>query len=96
LHELGHWTGAEKRLDREGIRHGDFGSEIYAFEELIAELTSAFVGNEIFPKYITSDLEHHASYLDSWLRVLKKDNKAFFRAIGEAQKASEYLLEFAK
>jgi antirestriction protein ArdC len=95
LHELGHWTGASTRLDREGISHGDFGSEVYAFEELIAELTSAFVGNRLFPDYLTQDLEHHASYLDSWLQVLRKDNKAFFRAVSAAQKASDYLLGFA-
>jgi antirestriction protein ArdC len=83
-------------LNREGIQSVNFGSETYAFEELIAELTSAFVGNQIFPEYITQDLEHHTSYLDSWLRVLRKDNKAFFKAIGEAQKASDYLLKFVK
>lgn len=96
IHELGHWTGHETRLNREGINSGSFGSETYAFEELIAELSSAFIGNCIFPEYVAQDLEHHASYLNSWLAKLKKDDRAFFKAVSQAQKAADYLLERGK
>lgn len=94
IHELGHWTGAKDRLNREGIvDSSSFGSQKYAFEELVAELCSCFIANELFPEYVEIDIEHHASYLDSWLKNLKSDNKAFFRAIGQAQKASQFLLD---
>jgi antirestriction protein ArdC len=93
LHELTHWTGHQNRLDREGIRTGAFGDTTYAFEELIAEIGCAIVGQEIFPEYLAQDLEHHASYLQSWLTALRKDNQALFKAISQAQKAANFLME---
>ncbi|NJO94325.1 MAG: DUF1738 domain-containing protein [Hydrococcus sp. RM1_1_31] len=90
LHELIHWTSHSTRLDRNNI--GQFGSKFYAFEELIAELGAAFLCSSI---NIESQLEHHASYLNSWLSVLRDDNKAFFRAAGQAKKAADWLLENA-
>ena len=97
IHELGHWTGAKSRLNREGITDSaGFGSQKYAFEELVAELCSAFTTNELFPDYVEVDLEHHASYLDSWLADLKSDNTTFFRAIAQAQKASKFLLDLSE
>jgi antirestriction protein ArdC len=42
---------------------------------------------------VAQDLEHHASYLNSWLAKLKQDDKAFFKAVSQAQKAADYLLE---
>src|SRR3546814_5074213 len=41
LHELGHWAGASSRLDRD--QTGSFGSVAYGKEELVAEMTGAFV-----------------------------------------------------
>jgi antirestriction protein ArdC len=93
LHELTHWTGHKSRLDREGIRCGDFGDTNYAFEELIAEIGCAIVGQEIFPEYLEQDLDHHASYLKSWLSCLRKDKQALFKAISQAQKAANFLME---
>jgi antirestriction protein ArdC len=93
LHELTHWTASKSRLDREGIRCGDFGDSIYAFEELIAEIGAAIVGQQIFPEYLAQDLDHHASYLQSWLTSLRKDKQALFKAISQAQKAANFLME---
>jgi antirestriction protein ArdC len=87
IHELGHWTGHKSRLDRD--LSGSFGSQSYAFEELIAELTAAFILNEF---NYQAELEHHASYLDNWLQALKNDKKYFFKAANLASKASEFLL----
>jgi antirestriction protein ArdC len=87
IHELGHWTGHESRLNRD--LSGNFGSQSYAFEELIAELTAAFVLNEF---NYQAEIEHHASYLDHWLNALKNDKKYFFKAVSLASKASEFLL----
>ncbi|MGL5793981.1 MAG: ArdC family protein, partial [Waterburya sp.] len=87
IHELVHWTGNSSRCDRPLI--AQFGSEAYAFEELIAEVGAAMVCNELG---INSELEHHAAYLDSWLSILKGDKKAFFQAAGKAASAANYLI----
>lgn len=88
-HETGHWTGAGKRLDR-ALNTGRFGDEAYAQEEIIAELTAAFVcahlGLDNEPR------DDHAQYLASWLKVLKHDNRAIFAAASAAQKATDYLI----
>lgn len=87
LHELSHWCGAEHRLNRKfGERLGD---KAYAFEELVAELSAAFLcaGLEI----TNSPRLDHAQYLASWLDVLKGDTKAIFTAASFASRAVEYL-----
>lgn len=89
-HELIHWTGSNKRLNREfGKRFGD---RAYAFEELVAELGSAFLCAEL--GISPEPREDHAAYLASWLDVLKADKKAIFTASGLAQKAADYLGSF--
>lgn len=89
LHELTHWTGAEQRLDRGKGRL--FGSPEYAFEELIAELGAAYLCADL--GIASEPREDHASYLASWLRVLRADNQAIFRAASFAEKAAGYLHE---
>ena len=89
LHELSHWSGHKSRLNRD--LSGRFGNEAYAAEELIAELSAAF----LCARYsITGELRH-SSYIASWLRVLKNDNKAIFKAAALAQKSADYLAGFA-
>lgn len=88
FHELGHWTGAPKRLARD--LSGGFGSKTYAREELVAELSSAFVCAAL---NITPTVRH-ADYIASWIDLLKEDNRAIFRAAGQASKAADYLLAF--
>jgi antirestriction protein ArdC len=89
LHELGHWSGHKSRLDRDLT--GRFGSGAYAQEELRAELSSVFVGAELG---IPSDIPHHASYVQSWLKALKEDKREIFRAASDAQKIADYELAF--
>ena len=85
FHEHGHWTGAENRLNREfGKRFGD---KAYAAEELVAELTAAFLCAEFS---IDGDLRH-AAYVANWISLLKSDAKAFFTAASAAQKAADYM-----
>jgi antirestriction protein ArdC len=93
LHELTHWTGNKKRLER-GMK-GTFGSPEYAKEELCAELGSAFLAANLGLKH---DALHHntAAYLQSWLKALKGDKKFIFQAAKLAQKASDYLLDIAE
>ena len=87
-HEAAHWTGHSDRLNREfGKRFGD---NAYAFEELCAELTSALLGADLgLPTYHIDD---HAAYIDSWLRVLRKDSRAIMTAAAKAEAAAGYLL----
>lgn len=85
FHELGHWTGHEKRLDRK-LRNR-FGDDEYAAEELIAELCSAYLCAE----HGVNGMMQHASYLDHWLKVLKADKKAIFTASSAAQKAADFI-----
>ncbi|MCX8966309.1 DUF1738 domain-containing protein [Erwinia psidii] len=92
LHELVHSTGHAKRLNREGITASSrqFGDPVYAFEELIAEMGSAFLCAQLG---VFGEVRHD-SYVESWLRILKSDKKALFRACRQAREASEYLLGF--
>ena len=89
LHELGHWTGHPKRLNRD--LSGRFGSGAYAQEELRAELASAFVGSTLG---LPTDIPQHASYIASWIKVLKEDKREIFRAAADAQKIAEVALSF--
>ncbi len=88
FHELGHWTGNPKRLARD--HSGRFGSHPYAREELVAEMSSAFVCAALG---ITPTVQH-ADYLASWFEVLKEDNHAVFRAASQASKAADFILAF--
>lgn len=90
LHEMGHWTGHATRLDRKLINR--FGSEAYAFEELIAETASAFMA--AFLETEAQPTPNHAKYLNSWIKVLKHDKKAMMKAFGQAQKVADYLMQF--
>jgi len=86
FHELIHYTGHEKRLNR--LKGDGFGSEGYAFEELTAEL-----GASMLCAYngINAQLQH-ASYIDSWIKALRGDKKFIISASAKAQKAVNYLL----
>lgn len=85
LHELVHWTGSKSRLNRE--KGGKYGSEKYAFEELIAELGCAFLMADLG---ITGDVQHE-SYISSWLKALNDDKRFIFKAASAASKAHRYL-----
>lgn len=86
LHELTHWSGAKARLNRE--MKGQFGSEGYAFEELIAELGSAFLMADLG---VVGDVQHE-NYIASWLKALKNDKRYIFKAASAASKAHSYLI----
>lgn len=89
LHELTHWTGHPKRLERK--MKSKFGDHAYAEEELIAELGAAFLSAEF--GVTQAEKADHASYIANWLKVLK-DNKQFvISAASEASKAVEYMKE---
>jgi antirestriction protein ArdC len=89
FHELGHASGHPSRLNRDLT--GTFGSEKYAKEELRAELSSHAVGSILG---LPCDVPNHASYLQSWIDVLKKDRREIFHAAAEAQRIADYILGF--
>ena len=88
FHEIAHWTGAATRLDR--TKGKLFGDPAYAFEELVAELTAAFVCGAL--GFDNPARDDHAAYLTGWAKVLRSDPKAFVTAAGKAQKAADYIL----
>lgn len=89
FHELGHWTGHENRLHRDFS--GRFGSRSYAAEELVAELTAAFLCAEFG---FDGDLRH-TSYIKNWISLLKADSRAFVTAASKAQQAADFLRQTA-
>jgi len=92
LHELGHATGHPDRNNRN--LGGMFGSPDYAREELVAELTSAFVAVETGVAFNDEGLlVEHASYIGAWIEKLGEDKHEIFRAANMASKAADYLIE---
>ena len=90
LHELGHWSGAETRLNRD-LRNR-FGSHDYVREELRVEISAAMISAELnIPDH---DLPDNVSYIAHWLERLRSDRKEIFRAAAEAQRIADYLLAF--
>lgn len=86
FHEAGHWTGHASRLDRNLT--GRFGSASYAAEELVAELTSAF----LCAAHRVNGKLQHPEYLANWIKVLRDDDKAFMKAASLAQAATDFIL----
>ncbi|ANP45995.1 ArdC family protein [Candidatus Viadribacter manganicus] len=93
LHELAHATGHPTRLARDAfLAPGPRSTAAYAREELVAELTAAFLGAEL---HLPVDhLEDHASYLDHWLQILDRDPGALLSAAAHAQRAADFLRPF--
>jgi antirestriction protein ArdC len=90
IHEAGHWTGAESRLNRD-LRNS-FGSHDYAREELRAEIGQMMVCAEL--GIADCDFSNNAAYVASWLEKLRSDRKEIFRAAADAQRIADYLLAF--
>jgi len=93
LHEIGHSTGSEMRLARPGIINKIcHGSERYALEELVAEMSAAYLLAEAG---IHSEglMDNSASYIASWIKALKNDPSLVVRAGAQAQKAVDHVLD---
>ena len=88
IHELTHWTRHKTRLNREFGRKR-FGDAGYAMEELVAELGAAFLCADL--GLMPDNLDDHAAYIASWLKVLKDDRRAIFTAASHAQRAADFL-----
>jgi antirestriction protein ArdC len=88
FHEMAHSTGHHSRLDR--LKGSGFGSDPYAQEELIAELTAAFLSNA-HGIFAVAESNSHA-YFKNWASKLKADSKLIFKASREAQKAFDLII----
>lgn len=90
FHELGHSTGAAKRLNRAGIVEPiRFGSDKYALEELVAELCAAFV---CAASGVDNSLDQSAAYVKGWASKISQDSRFLLTAAGQAQRAADYIL----
>jgi antirestriction protein ArdC len=90
LHELAHWSGAKHRLDRQ--LNNRFGTQAYAAEELVAELSAAFMCAHL---NIEGKLRH-AEYIANWLELLREDPRAIFTAASKASQAAGFLRSFSE
>lgn len=89
LHELSHATGVESRLNRQ--QGGRFGTEPYAYEELVAEISSCFLSSELPIGQTEEHLKNHKAYVQSWIQGIKEQPEALFRAVKDAEQAAAYL-----
>ena len=90
LHELGHATGHASRLDRPTLtKHGGFGSEAYAREELRAEIAAMMTGERLG---VGHEPRHGTAYVASWVKALQDNPREIREASFDAQRASDWLV----
>lgn len=89
LHELAHATGNKSRLDRD-MGH-PFQSPEYAFEELVAEMSSCFMAAELQIPQTDFHIENHKAYVQSWIRAIRNKPDTLIRAISLAEKTTAYM-----
>lgn len=96
LHELAHASGASNRLDR-NIKNV-FGSEDYAFEELVAEMTSCFTSAQLTDEseegkeeYRKHNTENHYRYVKGWAESIRNDPDCLVKALKLAEQSADYL-----
>ena len=89
LHELAHATGHPARLDRP--MSAAFGTEMYAYEELVAEMCACFTGFGLEAERDARHLQNHRAYVQSWIRGVRERPEALVRAIRDARGAADYL-----
>lgn len=98
MHECGHSTLAEKRLDRKEALGKRWGDAAYSLEELRAEICSAILAAETGVP-MSQDADHigrHASYLNSWVKVIGNDPMVIFSAAKDADRMASYMLGLAQ
>lgn len=89
LHELAHATGHSSRLNRSLV--GLFGTPEYAYEELVAEITSAFMGADLSKGAESEHLKNHKAYVQSWISAIRNKPEMLTKAIKEAQTAARFM-----
>lgn len=92
FHELGHATGHESRLNRD--QSGVFGTSAYAKEELVAEITSAFMAETTGINLEDMNMENHKAYVNGWIASIEDDPEYLMKAISQANDAADYMQQF--
>lgn len=90
LHEVGHSTGHETRLNRD--LSGGFGSDKYAEEELRAEIASMFIEQDLGIETSEKHIENNSAYIQAWHDKIKEDPNILFRAIADAEKICKFVM----
>ena len=90
LHEIGHSTGHEKRLNRN--LSGAFGSAEYAEEELRAEIASMFLEQDLGVAASEKHIENNSAYIGSWKSKIKEDPNVLFKAIADAERMTKFVM----
>jgi len=93
-HEASHASGHPKRLNRESIAEAaPFGSPTYSFEEIVAEMSAAYLCAEagISPAVI----DNEAAYIQGWLKKIRSEKRLVVIAAAQAQRAADYILNRA-
>ena len=88
LHELAHSTGHPLRLNR-NISNNPFGSADYAYEELVAEISSCFMG--IHTEQTQEHIKNHKAYVQSWINHIQEKPESLIKAVADAQTAANYM-----
>jgi len=89
LHELSHSTGHPTRLNRPQTAF--FGTDQYAYEELVAEMCSCFMGAELTTQATPSHIENHKAYVQSWIQAIREKPETLVKAIKDAQSAASFM-----
>lgn len=90
FHESVHSTGHKNRLNRIA-ENTVFGDEVYSKEELVAELGSAILCNELGIETVHTK-RNNAAYIQAWLKALKSDKRMLISATEKAAKAVKLIL----
>jgi antirestriction protein ArdC len=90
-HEEGHAVGHPRRLNRESIKEAaPFGSATYSAEEIVAEMTAAYLCGITGIENRTID--NSAAYIAGWIKQLRDQRKLIIHAAAQAQRACDYIL----
>ena len=89
FHELTHATGAAHRLNRD-LSHG-YGTPEYAFEELVAEISSCFFSANLDLELDEFHIQNHRAYVQGWAKSIKDRPETLVEAVQQAEKAAGYL-----
>ncbi len=89
LHEFSHATGAKHRLNRD--MGGGFGTSSYAREELVAEISSAFMSARTGFEQTAAHIDNHKAYVQNWIKMIQEKQDVLFDAIKDAEQAANYL-----
>ena len=89
LHELAHATGAPDRLNRKQGNY--FGTPEYAYEELVAEISSCFMASELSIDQENVNLDNHKAYVQSWISCIQEKPENLIKAIKDATECADYM-----